>query len=186
MGSVLAHDVIIEKLKYKQEATRAMDMLAEEENVVFLGQTVVYPGSVLSSTFNNIDRSKKLELPVMEECQMGMSIGLALEGYLPISVYPRIDFLLLTCNQLANHLDVMDELTHGEFKAKVIIRTIIGATKPMYPGVQHCRDHTDVFKALLHNVEVIKINYAEQVLSTYVKALNSDKSSLIIERAELY
>lgn len=174
------------KLKYKEEIIKAMDMLALNPKTIFIGQTVVYSGSVISDTLKNVPLDRKIELPVMEECQTGMSIGLSLEGYIPISIYPRIDFLLLACNQLANHLDVLDELTHGEFKAKVIIRTIIGAAEPMHPGIQHCRDHTEVFKALLKNVVVVKLDNAEQIVPVYIGALKSSKSTLIIEEAKFY
>jgi len=174
------------KLLYKEEITKAMDMLAQHPKTYFIGQAVKYSGSVLSGTLKNVPDEKKLELPVMEECQMGMSIGLSLEGYIPISMYPRIDFLLCACNQLANHLDVLGELTHNEFQAKVIIRTIVGAKEPMYPGIQHCRDHTEVFKALLKNVVVVKLNSAEQVMPVYTGALKGNKSTLIIEEASLY
>lgn len=171
---------------YKEEVTKAMSLLAKNPKAIFIGQTIVYPGSVLSDTLKNVSTEKKIEMPVAEEMQMGMSIGLSLEGYLPISIYPRIDFLLLACNQLSNHLDVLDELTHNEFKAKVIIRTIIGATKPMYPGIQHCRDHTEVFRKLLKNVLVVRLDTAEQVTPVYSHALSCNQSILIIERAELY
>lgn len=173
-------------LKYKEQICKAMQLIAENPKSYFIGQTTVYPGSVLSDTLKNVPDDKKLEMPVAEEMQMGMSIGLALDGYLPISIYSRIDFLLLACNQLANHLDVMEELTHGEFHAKVIIRTIIGATEPMYPGIQHCRDHTEVFRKLLNNVVVVKLESAEQVMPVYTGALKCDKSTLIIEEARLY
>jgi len=173
-------------LKYKEEIIKAMDMLAQHPRVIFIGQTVIYPGSVLSDTLENVPMEKKLELPVAEEMQMGISIGLALEGYIPISVYPRIDFLLLACNQLANHLDVLPELTHNEFKAKVIIRTIVGAKEPLYPGIQHCRDHTDIFKALLKDIVVVKLSSAERIMPVYTGVLKSDKSTLIIEEASLY
>ena len=36
---------------------------------------------------------------------MGLSLGLALQGFVPVSIYPRIDFLLSATNQLVNHLD---------------------------------------------------------------------------------
>ena len=173
-------------LSYKEEITKAMTFLAEQPKTIFIGQTVIYPGSVISDTLKDVPLEKRLELPVMEECQMGMGIGLALEGFLPISIYPRIDFLLLACNQLSNHLDVLDELTHNEFNAKVIIRTIVGATKPMYPGIQHCRDHTEAFRALLKNIPVIKLETAEQVMSVYSQALSCNQSVLVVELAELY
>lgn len=173
-------------LAYKEEITKAMDLLAKESKTIFIGQTVVYPGSVLSDTLKNVPLEKRIELPVAEEMQMGMGIGLSLEGFIPISLYPRIDFLLLACNQLSNHLDVLGELTYGEFQAKVIIRTVVGATEPMYPGIQHCRDHTEVFKTLLKNIDVVKLTSAEEVKSVYEEVLKSNKSSLIIEMANLY
>ena len=173
-------------MNYKNEVTKAMNMLAEQPNVLFLGQTVVHPGSVISDTLEEVSMSKKLELPVAEEMQMGMSIGLALGGYLPISVYPHIDFLLLAINQLSNHLDILETLTHGEFTAKVIIRTIIGANKPMNPGPQHCRDHTDVFRTLLKSIEVVKLDHASKVMPAYERARNFARSSLIIEETRLY
>ena len=171
---------------YKDEVTKAMSMLAEQPNALFLGQTVVYPGSILSDTLEGVPMSKRLELPVAEEMQIGMSIGLALNGYLPISIYPRIDFLLLAINQLSNHLDILEELSHGEFTAKVIIRTIIGSNKPFECGLQHSRDHTTVLNTLLRNVRVVKLDKAEEVRTVYENALRFDDSTLIIEEARLY
>ncbi len=36
---------LIFKMDYKEQTRKAMEMLAEDERVVFLGQTVCYPGS---------------------------------------------------------------------------------------------------------------------------------------------
>ena len=44
-------------------------------------------------------------MPVFEDVQMGMATGLALLGFVPITCYPRFDFLILSMNQLVNHLD---------------------------------------------------------------------------------
>ena len=89
---------------------------------------------------------KKIELPVFEEVQMGMSIGLAMEGYLPVTCYPRFEFLLLAMNQLINHLDKIRTMSNGEFKLKVIVRTAIGAKKPLDGGPQHTQDYTSSLK----------------------------------------
>lgn len=173
-------------MNYKEEVTKAMGMLAQHPKTYFIGQTVKYAGSVLSDTLKNVPDRKKLELPVAEEMQMGLSIGMALEGYIPISVYPRIDFLLLAINQLSNHLDVLSELTHNEFQAKVIIRTIIGQTEPMYPGIQHCRDHTMALRVLLKDINIVRVRQANQAMDIYTLALKNQRSTLIIEEARLY
>lgn len=174
------------KLKYKEEVTKAMQLLSLNPHTIFIGQTVIYPGSVISDTLKDVPLEKKIELPVAEEMQMGMSLGLSLEGFIPVSIYPRIDFLLCAMNQLSNHLDVLNELTNNEYQAHLIVRTIIGSKSPMYPGIQHCRDLTDTFRTLLKNVLVVKLETAEMVMPVYESALKVKKPTLIIEEAKLY
>ena len=52
---------------------------------------------------------------------MGMCAGLSLEGYVPISIYPRFNFMMLAINQLVNHIDKMKEMSKGMLIPKVII-----------------------------------------------------------------
>lgn len=163
-----------------------MELLSRDNRVLFLGQTVAYPGSMIFETLKNVPKSKRIELPVMEDTQMGMSIGLSLEGFIPVSIYPRMDFLILAMNQLVNHLDKIERISNGQFKPKIIIRTIIGSTKPFYPGIQHCSDYTDALKLILKNIKVIKLINSNDIITAYRKALEIDKSILLIEVADLY
>lgn len=175
-------------LTYKDELTKAMELLAKEERVIFLGQNIVYPGSIMSSSLQEVSNSKKIELPLIEDVQMGMSIGLSLEGYIPVSIYPRMDFLVIATNQLVNHLDKIEEMSCGRFKPKVIIRTAIGSTNPLYPGIQHCSDYTEALKCILKNVEVIKLTESREIVPAYNHALErrDGRSTLLIEVADLY
>jgi len=171
---------------YKDEITKAMDLLANDPKTIFLGQNVEYSGSIMSASLKNVAAERKIELPLIEDTQMGMSIGLSLEGFLPVSIYPRIDFLILAINQLANHLDKVREMSDNRYDPKVIVRTAVGSTKPLYPGLQHCTDYTDTFKALLKNVDVVKLLKSSDILPAYDKALKSDRSTILIEVADLY
>lgn len=171
-------------LNYKEEIIKAMRLLAEDERVIFIGQNVVYSGAVaIHQTLEDLPASKKLELPVAEDMQMGLSIGLSLEGYIPVSIFPRIDFLIIAVNQLVNHLDKIEEMSCERFKPKVIIRTGIGNTKPLNPGPQHCQDHTMALKALLTNVDVVKLVEADTIVPAYKRALESSRSTILIELA---
>lgn len=175
-------------MAYKDELTKAMKLLARNKRVIFLGQNIVYPGSIMSSSLQEIPNSKKIELPLIEDAQMGMSLGLSLEGYIPVSIYPRIDFLIIAINQLVNHLDKIEEMSCGQFKPKVIVRTAIGSTKPLYPGLQHCSDYTEGLKHMLKNVKVVKLAHSQDIITAYKYALNrkDGKSTLLIEVADLY
>ncbi len=177
------------ELKYKSELTRASEYLAKDPRVLFLGQSVAYPGNSIYKTLENISLEKRIELPVFEETQLGMSIGLALAGYIPVSIYPRFNFLLFAMNQLVNHLDKLPVITQGKVRPKVIIRTAIGSERPLFPGVQHSGDFTDAFKSLgLTNVDIVRLDEPEQIFPAYQKALKriDGKSTILIEFGDYY
>ena len=127
---------------------------------------------------------KRLELPVMEECQMGMSIGLALQGFIPVSVYPRMDFLLLAMNQLVNHLDKLEGMSRGQYRPKVIIRTKVGSKWPLNAGPQHTQDHTEALRLMLGRVVVVKIRSPDEIMEVYEEAIKQEGSTLVIEALE--
>ncbi len=173
---------------YKDELIRSMEWLAKKKNTIFLGQSIKYSGNAIYNTLKTISDDKKIEVPVVEELQMGMSTGLALDGYVPITCYPRFDFLLLACNQLVNHLDKVNFMSKGAMKPKVIIRTSIGAKKPLDGGIQHTQDHTEAFKKLLKNINVVSLIEPNEIFSAFKLAYErkDSKSTLIIECGDFY
>lgn len=175
-------------MRYQEALTQAMDYLAQDKRTIFIGQAVAVPGTIMSPTFAEVPDDKKIELPVAEELQMGMSLGLALNGFIPISIYPRWNFMLLAIGQLVNHLDKISEMSRGGYKPKVIIRTGIGATKPVNPGPQHLGDYTNALRLMLTNIEVIRLNEIGDILPAYRKALQREdgKSTILVEWGDFY
>ena len=145
-------------MTYKEELCRAMEWLAEKSDVVFLGQSVNYSGNAIFNTLKTISEHKKIELPVFEEMQMGITTGLALDGNIPISIFPRWNFLLLAMNQLINHLDKVNIMSNNGFKTKAIIRTGIGSQRPLHPQHQHIGDFTEEVRKLLPLTDYIHIS----------------------------
>lgn len=173
---------------YRDEIVKAMQLLNQQSNTLFLGQSVEYSGNSLFNTLEDagVPMEKRIEMPVAEDMQMGISIGLSLRGYLPISIYPRMDFLIIAMNQLVNHLDKMGEYSHGEFSPKVIIRTAIASKSPLYPGIQHCQDYTTALRHILKNVNVVKLDYAQDIRLAYWNAILDNQSTILIEEVDLY
>ena len=79
---------------YKDELTRAMTFLGQQDNTIFIGQQIVYAGNPMSTTLTEVSKDKMIEVPVMEETQMGMSLGMAMMNKTVISFYPRWDFII--------------------------------------------------------------------------------------------
>ena len=156
-----------------------MRLLAADPRVVFIGQNVAYPGNAIFDSLDGVPMNQRIELPVIEETQMGMAIGLALMGYIPVSIYPRMDFLLLCMNQLINHLDKIP-LMSG-YNPKVIIRAKVGARTPLDAGPQHTQDHTEALRGMLTTVRVVKLTDLSQASKVYREAMEADVSTLVVE-----
>lgn len=137
----------------------AMDWLGQQPDTLFLGQGVGMPGTKMSKDFEGVPAENRIEMPVAENFQLGVSIGLALEGFMPVSIFPRINFLLCAVDQLVNHLDKLP--LYSEYKPKVIIRTTLGVKEPIDAGPQHTGDLGGVLVAALETVEVHRIYRAE-------------------------
>lgn len=168
-------------MNYLSEIQKSMGYLSKNRKTIFLGQSVVYPGSSIFVSLENVPKSKRIEMPVMEEAQMGISIGLALSGYIPISCFPRFDFLVLAFNQLINHADKIDYLTNKKFNSKIIIRTMSGSKKPLNAGLQHTQNHTKALKLMANFSEVIELKDKKKIFSSYKKTLSlSSKKKVFI------
>lgn len=171
--------------KYAEELTRAMTWLGKQPDTLFLGQAVKCEGTSMTGTLEKVPSHKKIEVPVFEETQMGMSIGLALTGKVPISLYPRWNFLLCATNQVVNHVDKLCKMGHS-FNRKVIIRTGIGAERPIHPQHQHVGDFTNAFRLMCPNIEITRLEEPEHIFPAYKKAYTSNKPSIIVEYGDYY
>ncbi|SRR6266576_2030742 len=174
--------------QYSQELSKAMRYLSDDNRTVFLGQAVAVPGTIMSPTLADIPLNKRIELPVAEDLQMGMTLGWALNGFVPVSIFPRWNFMLLATGQLINHLDKIGQMSQGGYKPKFIIRTGIGATGPLNPGCQHVGDFTDMFRSVLTSIEVIRLDETGQIMPAYEKALTrtDGKSTIVVEWGDKY
>lgn len=174
--------------KYHESLTEAMRILASDERTVFLGQAVAVPGTAMRTTLEQVDDKKLIELPVEEDFQMGMANGMALAGLIPVSVFPRWNFMLLAVNQIVNHLDNIGELSRQNPAPKVIIRTGIGSEHPLHPGNQHTGDFTEPFRLMCKKINIIRLDNAEMIVPEYKKALTRDDgiSTILVEWGDKY
>ncbi len=168
-------------MSYSEELSAAMTWLGQKLDTVFLGQSVRYPGNAMFKTLVGVPMEKRIELPVAEEMQLGMSLGMSLAGKTVVSIFPRFDFLMCAMNQLVNHIDKLEDFTHYEYRAHVIIRVGVGSTKPLHPGIQHCSDYTDVLRAMLKRVAVVKLERPDQISGAYYAAWEYTGSTILVE-----
>ena len=175
-------------MKYFDELKRSMEFLASDPRTVFIGQSVAFPGTAMSNTLMGVPKGKLVELPVAEEMQMGMSLGMGLNRLIPVTIFPRWNFLLLAINQLVNHVDKVRVMSNGGYDPKIIIRTGIGSERPLHPQHQHIGDFTDAIRQMCTTIEVIRLKEPEDIFPAYEKSLLRDdgRNTILVEYGDYY
>jgi pyruvate/2-oxoglutarate/acetoin dehydrogenase E1 component len=175
-------------MKYFNELKKSMEYLSKKKNIIFIGQAVEVAGTAMSNTLLNVKKNKKIELPVAEEMQMGITTGLMMAGYIPVSIFPRWNFLLLAMNQLVNHLDKFNIMTDGKYNSKAIIRTSIGSKRPLHPQCQHVGDFTSEVKKMCPNINIVRLDNPKKIFIEYKKAIDAKNniSTILVEYGDYY
>lgn len=173
-------------MKYFNELKNAMSFLAEHPKTIFIGQAVEYEGTGLFDSLSHLPSNKRIELPVAEYLQSGLANGMAIEGLIPVSTYPRWNFLLMGTDQIVNHLDKFTTMSNGKCKPKVIIRVAVGSEHPVDPQCQHKGNFADSFRGMLKNTEVIELIEPEDIMPAYKKALEREDgiNTILVEFAD--
>lgn len=173
------------KITYFDELKRAMNWLAEQPNTIFIGQAVKFAGTGMSNTLVDVPENRKIEMPVAEDMQAGISLGISLIGTVPISIFPRWNFAICAANQIVNHIDKWPMMSPDN-PGKVIIRTAVGSVFPLDPQNQHKINATNAFRKMLDTIRVVEFTGPENIFQSYVDAYNRNGSTILVERPDLY
>lgn len=174
-------------MNYLEELKTAMTILAEHPDTLFIGQAVEYEGTGLYDSLKHIPADKRMEMPVAEYLQCGIANGMAIAGMIPVSTFPRWNFLLMGADQIVNHLDKFSLLSEGRCRPKVIIRVAVGSEFPVDPQWQHKGNFSDAFRSMLMTMNVVELYHAEDIVPAYTYALNRTDgvSTILVEYADM-
>lgn len=170
-----------ENERYNRELIKAMNWLGEQKDSLFVGQAVKYAGTGMFNSLIDIDDDKKLEFPVAENFQMGYCTGLALNGIVPIAVYPRWNFLLCAADQIVNHLDKLYNMSSGKLMPKMLIRVAVGTEIPVDPQDQHKGNFSQAFRSMLKTVDVVELTNPNDIVNQYIHAYKTNHSTILVE-----
>mgnify|MGYP001562923364 CR=1 FL=1 len=171
-------------MDYLDELTGAMWMLGRHPKAIFVGQGVAFPGTSLVETLRDVPMEKRIEFPVAEDMQTGFCTGLSLDGWIPICIFPRWNFVLCAAQQIVGHLDRIP--LFSDYRPKVIIRIGAPHDKPLDAGPQHTDDFTDAFELMFRTIQVERLRTAEDIRPAYERALEREGSTLLVEYTKFY
>ncbi len=169
-------------LSYKDELTKATELLAQDPLIRFVGYGVKIGGRA-GGTLKNVPDSQLIEMPVAESLMVSFAIGLSLKGLKPVVFIERFDFILNALDAIVNHLDKIETISHGEFKPTIILRIVVGnSRKPLFTGKTHTQDFSVALRALV-SFPVIQLQSAHEIAGAYEVAnrLFGRESTALVE-----
>ena len=171
---------------YKERLSLAMDFAVNSHQYLIIGQGSVDGGHGMSATIDASLHENCIEMPVFEETQTGVALGLALDGHNTISIYPRFDFFISGLSQLVNHADKIGIMSGEKFSPNIIFRVGVGAKVPLDAGPQHTNNYSAPLEAMLTEIKVHELTSKKDPLEVYKAAITQGGVHLIIEHYEFY
>ena len=118
------------ELKFFQAIHEAIDLcMAKDPAVFIMGLGVPDPKGIFGSTLGlqqKHGRGRVMDMPASENGMTGVAIGSALVGMRPIMTHQRMDFALLSLEQIVNQAANWHYMFAGQKSMPLVIRMIIG------------------------------------------------------------
>ena len=174
-------------ITYKEAINLALYQEMERDETVFIyGIGVPDNKKIFGTTSNLLEKfggHRCFDTPLSEDALTGMALGAAINGMRPILVHMRVDFSLLSINQLVNQISSFRYISNGTFNVPIVIRNIIG--RGWGQGSQHTKSMQSLF-AHVPGIKVIMPTTPEDVKGTIAAAIRDNNPVMIMEHRWLY
>lgn len=118
------------QIKYVEAIREATELaLAEDPRVIVIGEGVPDPKGIFGTTLGLQEKfgpERVLDMPLSEDGMTGVAIGAALNGLRPILTHQRLDFALLSMNQIVNNAAKWHYMFSGQQPVPLVIRMVVG------------------------------------------------------------
>ena len=119
--------VAVAETTYREALGQAIaDAMAADKKVVVLGEEVGAYGGAYGVTRGLLERfgpERVIDTPISEPGIVGTSVGMALEGLLPVAELMYVDFLAMAMDQLANQAAKIRYMFGGAASVPLVLRT---------------------------------------------------------------
>ncbi|HEY8965290.1 MAG TPA: transketolase C-terminal domain-containing protein [Candidatus Methylacidiphilales bacterium] len=117
-------------LSYAQAVLEATDLaLSADPSVYVVGLGVPDPKGLFGTTSGLVEKygeRRVMDMPCAENGMTGIAIGSALAGMRPILTHQRVDFAMLTMEQIANQAAKWHYMFGGQKSVPLVVRMMIG------------------------------------------------------------
>jgi pyruvate dehydrogenase E1 component beta subunit len=171
-----------------REAVRSATLQAMErdERVFLIGVGLIDPRAVWGTLTGALERfgpDRVVEGPLSELALTGISVGAATMGMRPVLIHHRIDFTLLTMDQIVNHAAKWRAMFGRQQHVPLVIRGVVG--RGWGNGAQHTSSHHALF-AHIPGIKVVVPSNPVDAKGLYLAAVEDDDPVIYIEHRWLH
>lgn len=170
-----------------QAVNEALDQkLADDDRVLLLGEDIGTNGGVFRATEGLIDKHgshRVLDTPLAEAGIVGSSIGLALNGMIPVIEIQFLSFILPGIEQIVSHAARMRYRTRGQFGAPLVIRAPYGA------GIRGPELHSESIETFFAHTPGLKVVVPSNPIDAkglLISAIEDPDPVIFLEPTKLY
>ncbi len=175
------------QLKYSEAIREAQDQcMAADPSVIVMGLGVPDPTGVFGTTLGLQDTygvDRVMDIPLSENAITGMCIGAALNGMRPILSHQRVDFAMVSIEQIVNQAAKWHYMFGGKAQVPLVIRMIIG--RGWGQGPQHSQSLHAWF-AHIPGLKVIMPTTAHDAKGMLISAIEDNNPVISLEHRWLY
>lgn len=137
-----------------------------------------YVGNSMRGLVEKFGKHRVIDTPVSELATTGAAIGASLNGYNPILVHPRMDFMLLAADQIINQAAKWRHMLGGKTSPSLTIRGIINRGGEQ--GAQHSQALHSLF-AHIPGLRVVMPAFPKDAHDLLIAAVQSPDPVLYID-----
>jgi pyruvate dehydrogenase E1 component beta subunit len=175
------------QISYIEAIREALDQsMVQDERVIVIGEGVPDPKAIFNSTLGlqeKFGKDRVFDMPLSENGVTGACIGAAIAGMRPVMIHQRIDFALLSLDQLINNAAKWHYMFNGKSSVPLVIRMIIG--RGWGQGPQHSQSLQALF-ALIPGLKVVMPTTAHDAKGMMVAAIRDDNPVIFLEHRWLH
>jgi len=181
------HKAEVRQLSYVDAIREALDQAMDRDpNVVIIGEGAPDPKAIFNSTAGLQEKygnDRVFDMPLSENGVTGACIGAAISGIRPVMIHQRIDFSLLSLDQIINNAAKWHYMFNGKMTVPLVIRMIIG--RGWGQGPQHSQSFQSLY-ASIPGLKVVMPTTAHDAKGMLIAAINDNNPVIFIEHRWLH
>jgi pyruvate dehydrogenase E1 component beta subunit len=160
--------------------------MASDRRVIVIGEGVPDPKAIFGTTKglrHKFGELRVFDMPLSENGLTGVCIGAALTGLRPVLVHQRVDFSLLSLDQLANNAAKWNYMFNGQSSVPLVVRVIVG--RGWGQGPQHSQSLHGLFSQF-PGLKVVLPTTAHDAKGMLIAAIRDPNPVIFIEHRWLH